>query len=171
MLPVTLTKPYSGDLTDLLMPEEVPAIAVLRRHGFDPVRTYQFWEALTCRLLATELTAAKHPYDTLCGTDRVEVKFSAEHVSRFGGAPHNMMKWTGLKPDAADVTILWGLDALDQVYVWVAPSRVLGAQITIRSPRDLIGHSRSRLNGWSVPPDQVLPAYVRAAQWRPMSDR
>jgi hypothetical protein len=73
-----------------------------------------------------------------------------------------VLKWTDLRPEGSHATVLYGLDALDDVYVWVVPSSKLPkTSATVTSPRDRVAHTSRGLYRWQVPFDQVLPAISR----------
>lgn len=156
------THRFRGRLDDVLAADEHAALLLMRdRFGIDAARTYQFWEHATARLIDGTTTPANCPWDVETGPIRVEVKFSREFTTRFRVGARQVFRWTALVRDEADVTVLFGIDNTDGVYLWVAPSRALRNTATVISPRAAIGETRSPLDRWHVPLDQLLPVVLR----------
>jgi hypothetical protein len=167
---VTLPNHFSGDLSDLLAPDELAAVYLMRdRFGIDSVRTYQFWEHMAGLLLDGDLTPAGHPYDVMTRGIRVEVKYAQEFTCQYRQGRRQVLKWTDIRREASDVTVLFGVEDDDSLYAWVAPSLALGRTITLTSPHARVGNGRSVLDRWHVPFDQVLPAVLRCYDRKPVA--
>lgn len=164
-------------LAHLLTDEEREAILLMRMSfGVDVTRTYQFWEAMVARIVDGSMTAHRCGWDVEASYGlhviRIEVKFSREFECRFNGAMRSVFKFanprgTGV-PKSAEVTVFLGLDAQDNVYSWVVPSRRLrvSTSITLTSPRvrQYKYEGRHGMDDYMCPPSQILPSVCNA--WR-----
>ncbi|MYT26092.1 hypothetical protein GTW69_38480 [Streptomyces sp. SID7760] len=166
----------SEPLAAFLTPEEIAAVRLMRdQFGVDVTRTFQFWEAAVARITTGAVTSQGCPWDIeldYFGTRlRIEVKFSQEFECRFQAGTRHVLKFASPKGDGAEkashVTVLLGIDQLDDVHAWAVPSASLpqSASITLTSPRVRRGGtSRSLVDVWRCPPTQLLPEVLRA--WR-----
>jgi hypothetical protein len=104
------------------------------------------------------------------GTIRIEVKFSQEFDCAFNEGTRPVFKWAlprgGGKPKPSHVTVFLGIDALDQVHCWAAPTGAVPqvASVTVTSPRARVGSTRTGLESWQCPPTDILPAVLDS--WR-----
>jgi hypothetical protein len=166
----------SEPLAAFLTAEEISAAQLMRdQFAVDVTRTYQFWEAAVARITTGALTPQGCPWDVeldyFGSPVHIEVKFSQEFESRFQAGTRHVMKFASPKGDGAEkashVTVLLGIDELDDVHAWAVPSASLAqsASITLTSPRVRRGGtSRSPVDVWRCPPTQLLPEVLRA--WR-----
>lgn len=166
----------SEPLAAFLTPEEIAAARLMRdQFRVDVTRTFQFWEAAVARITTGALTSQGCPWDIeldyFGAPLRIEVKFSQEFECRFRAGSRHVLKFASPKGDGAEkashVTVLLGIDELDDVHAWAIPSASLpqSASITLTSPRVRKGGtSRSPVDVWRCPPTQLLPEVLRA--WR-----
>jgi hypothetical protein len=148
--------PAGEHLHALLTPERGAAIEALRPLR-DPARDPLLWEALVAERLGGTLTPPGCPYDVDLGHLTVEVKLSHELAMRFRSGPRRVFRWAGLR-DAADVSVVIGLDAGRRVHTWAIPRDALRATRTLTTvvPGARRGAKRSPLAGYAVPALDLL---------------
>ncbi|PIB80541.1 hypothetical protein CQY23_03100 [Mycobacterium celatum] len=102
------------------------------------------------------------------GSIRVEVKFAAECIMRFGQGARQVFRFVSLRgssrSNASTVVVLIGLDRRDLIHAWVIPTAVIGDTdaCTLNNPDRAVGDSRSRFSPYRVPFDQLLPEILSA---------
>lgn len=166
----------SEHISEFVGAEEIAAIHLLRdQANVDILRTYQFWEAAIARLTTGTLTPHGCPWDVeldyFGAPVRIEVKFSQEFECRFRSGVRRVMKFAlpkgGGAEKASHITVLVGIDNLDNAHAWVIPSAAISKSksITLTLPGARRGlPSRSVVDFWRCPITQTLPEVLRV--WR-----
>lgn len=145
--------------------------------GFDAIRDPAFWESWLAVQFGAEQTAQKAGVDlrvTIAGREcTAEVKFSNAFFCRFTqirGADwsRHMFKWALTRPQEhrreADAILLIGVDVDSKIYSWAVPySHVPAGRlwISITAPSNRRTRSVGRIDAFSAPVTELLPAFAR----------
>lgn len=167
---------------DLLTAEQAHAVDILRRGGFDVMRQPLFWETVIAGQFGGATTPHKAGYDVIAEiwgrTCRAEIKFSIAFYCRYNSIrgkdwSRPVFKWALPRgrsgKNEADAVILIGRDVDSLTYGWAVPIDAIAsdcASITITAPSARLKNRLGRLDRWSAPFDQLLPAFARIAHNR-----
>lgn len=164
-------------INELLTIEEVQAISVVRESfGLDICKSFRFWERMIARIVDGHETSHKCSWDVEIHYGetviKIEVKSSSEFICKFDTGSRPVFKFALPKGDKkqkeAEVIVLIGMDADDDVYAWVAAASEIrqSKSITLTSPshRAIYAKRHYSLDQYSCPPSQLLPEILNA--WR-----